>query len=141
VTDRQTHDNSIYRASIASHGTNYRQTFAASNSWHTARLASNIEDNWPLDPRDDKMCTLTNCHLLYSSKSIKDHCSVTTIDCKQQLITMYLSILAQLNHIFFLMVLPTLSPCRVLLPARIAYHANTIWGKRTVFTRSAITPP
>jgi len=28
-----------------------------------------------------------------------------------------------------------------LLQARRAYHENTRWGKITVFTRSAITPP
>lgn len=58
------------------------QTFAASDRWHTARLASDVEDNWPLDPRDNEMCTLANCHLLYSSESIKDHRSVTTVHCK-----------------------------------------------------------
>ena len=64
------------------------QTFAASDSWHTSRLASNIKDNWPLDPRDDKMCALANGNCLYSSESIKDDRSVTTIDCIQQHITM-----------------------------------------------------
>jgi len=60
------------------------QTFAACYSRHTAWLASNIKNNRPLNPWDKEMCALTSGQLLYSSKSIEDNSSMTTINCAHQ---------------------------------------------------------
>jgi len=58
-------------------------TFAASYSWHTSWLASDIKNNRPLNPWDEKMRALASRKLLYTSESIKDYSSVTTINCRQ----------------------------------------------------------
>ena len=58
-------------------------TFAACYSRDTAWLASDIKNNRPLNPRDEKMCALASGELLYTSESIKDYSTVTTINCKQ----------------------------------------------------------
>jgi len=72
-----------HKTSNSTHTDNKLQTFAARYSWNTAWLASDIKNNWPLNPWNKKMCTLANGELLYTSKSIKDYSPVPTIDCRQ----------------------------------------------------------
>lgn len=60
-------------------------TFAASYSWYTAWLASDIKNNRSLNPWYQKMCAFTNSLLLHSTESVKDYRSVTTVNCKQQI--------------------------------------------------------
>jgi len=77
------------------------QTFASCDRWHSARPAANIKNNRPLDPRDEKVCTLSDSDLLNSSESVEDYCSMTSINCTQRnqlhCITILYSV-SQKNH-------------------------------------------
>lgn len=57
-------------------------TLAASYDWDISWPWPDVKHDWSLNPGDEEMCTLA-CYLIFdASKSIKNNCSVTTINYK-----------------------------------------------------------
>lgn len=59
------------------------QILAASNDWNVSGLRTNVEENGPLDPRNDEMGAFADNQFLDALEPIEDDRSVTTIDYKQ----------------------------------------------------------
>lgn len=48
-------------------------TFTTSDDGHVTGTGPTVEDDWFLDPRDQKVCPLPNYSILDPSKPVKDH--------------------------------------------------------------------
>ena len=57
------------------------RTLAPSDDRHTTWLATDAEYDWPLDPRNEEVGPLSWHSLQHSSKAVKDHCPLSTVNC------------------------------------------------------------